>query len=275
MRTVTGPESGRCFGCFRPQRDCFCAAIPRIDNQTEVLILQHRRERSHRFNTARLVERALRHATVLVDHTAGLADRLALKPRAGLLYPGPGAMLLTDLPPAQRPEQLVIVDGTWHHTKTFLRDIPALRHLPCYRLAPSEPSRYRIRREPSAAFLSTVEAAVAALRVLEPATPGLDQLLEAFDCMIERQLAHPKAMGGWRRNAARSRTYRNVPLALVGDPDRIVVAYGESAPRADAETWPRGCPSIGRPSAWGRASVSPVRSSRPLRSQPPSWAISN
>ncbi|QDU28118.1 DTW domain protein [Anatilimnocola aggregata] len=177
----------RCYGCFRPVYDCFCAAIPTIDNTTEVLILQHRQERFHPFNTARIVRQALRNSALLIDRPRQLANRLKLKPGAVLLYPGPDAQLLTsDF--AERPEQLVILDGTWHHAKTLMRDIPALQSLPRYQLAPSAPSRYRIRLEPSNEYLSTVEATVAALRVLEPQTSGLEQLLQAFDRMVEQQL---------------------------------------------------------------------------------------
>ncbi|HEX4142304.1 MAG TPA: tRNA-uridine aminocarboxypropyltransferase [Pirellulales bacterium] len=218
----------RCLGCFRPRRHCYCAAIPRIDNQTEILILQHRRERFHPFNTARMVHRALRNSSLLVDHARGLAARLVLRPRVGLLYPGAGAELLTNVPVDQRPRQLVVIDGTWHHAKTLVRDLPALHDLPRYSIAPHEPSRYRIRQEPSAILLSTVEATVAALGVLEPETRGLDQLLNAFCSMVECQLAHPKNKNGWRRNAARIRGGRNIPSALLGSLDHIVVAYGES-----------------------------------------------
>ena len=228
-RTNCSEERGRCVGCFRPHGDCHCAAIPAIDNRTEVLILQHRRERFHPFNTARMVHRALRNSSLLVDHISGLAARLALKPHAGLLYPGPGATLLTDLRPHERPQQLVVIDGTWHHAKTLVRDLAALRDVPRYRLAPVEPSRYRIRREPSALLLSTVEATVAALRALEPETSGFDQLLAAFDGMIDRQLAHPKAANGWRRHAMRRRCVRNIPAALLGGLAHVVVVYGESA----------------------------------------------
>ncbi len=218
----------RCQGCLRPRRDCYCAAIPSVDNQTEVLILQHRRERFHPFNTARIVHRALRNSTILIDHVPGIAARLALRPRAGLLYPGTDAALLTEVPAHQLPEQLIVIDGTWHHAKTVVRDIPALGEVPRYRLAPQEPSRYRIRREPHAELLSTVEATVAALRMLEPETSGLDQMLEAFYRMVERQLAYPKTPDGWRRNAARIRHARNIPYALLGDLNRIVALYGES-----------------------------------------------
>ena len=130
----------RCYACFRPQSDCFCDTIPLIDNQMDVLILQHTRERFHAFNTARIVRKALRNSHLLVGHTQEFAAMcLPLQPRAGLLYPGPEARLISDVSPEQYPDQLVILDGTWHHAKTLFRDIPALHALPRFRLTPRFP----------------------------------------------------------------------------------------------------------------------------------------
>lgn len=235
----------RCFDCFRPKEVCFCASIPTIDNQTAVLILQHRRERFHPFNTARIVQKALSNSHLLSDHTRNLATKLRLKPRAGLLFPGPTALLISDLAAEQRPDQLVVLDGTWHQAKTLLREIPALQSLPRYRLAPPVPSRYRIRRQPSVSSLSTVEAAVTALQILEPDTNGFDQLMRAFDTMVEDQLAHPGSPNGQRFKERRNRTFKNIPLALLGDLENIVVAYGEST------VGKRGCKRIaGPPISW-------------------------
>lgn len=193
-----------------------------------MLILQHRRERFHPFNTARIVHKALLRSQLLVDHTANLAGRLRLQPRAGLLYPAAPARLLSELSEEERPQQLVILDGTWHHAKTLMRDLPALHALPRFRLAPAAPSRYRIRREPSAASLSTVEATVAALRILEPETAGLEQLLAAFETMVEAQLTHPSSASGSRFLQRRTRTVSHVPQALLGSLQRVIVAYGEA-----------------------------------------------
>jgi len=233
--------NGRCYGCFRPRAACFCASIPTIDNRTSVLILQHVRERFHPFNTARIVSRALGNSNLLVDHNARLAAAVPrFGPRAGLLYPRRDAALLGDLPAHQQPEQLVLIDGTWNQARSMLREIPALRAMPCYALAPAEPGRYQIRREPTASSLSTLEAVVAALAIIEPETRGLDALLAVFDTMVERQLAHPKADFGWRRNRRRRRTRRNVPSALVDDLGNVVVAYGEAGPpAADRQPGPR------------------------------------
>lgn len=224
----------RCYGCHRPIDRCFCDRIPLIDNKTEIVILQHIRERFHPFNTARIVRRALSHSRLLVDHSVRLADslsQLTISTGAGLLYPGPGSVLLSDLPNEKRPNQLVILDGTWHHTKTLIRDIPQLQQLPRYRLAPTQPSRYRIRREPNVQFISTLEATVAALLCLEPETLGLDQLIATFEGMIQSQLTLPQAHYGVRRHASRStKAWKNLPRALQANLEQIVVVYGETAP---------------------------------------------
>jgi DTW domain-containing protein YfiP len=220
-------ERERCYACFRPRADCLCDTLPRIENRTPILVLQHRRESFHAFNTARLVRHALVNSRFLVGHTPSLAAQLALEPGAALLFPGDNADVLADLPLDRRPRQLVVVDGTWHQAKTLVRDIPALAGLPRVRLRPAEPSRYRIRREPHLEALSTVEAVVDALRTLEPETRGGEMLLAAFQRMVDRQAEHPKLASARRSLAGHSRTLGNIPIALVRRWENIVVACGE------------------------------------------------
>lgn len=218
----------RCYDCFRPVGACFCDAIPSIANQTEVLILQHVKERFHAFNTARIVRKALNNCRLLADQTPALAAaELPLVPGGGILYPGENSVPLCALAKAQRPAQLVILDGTWHHAKTLMRDIPALQQLPRYRLDPEEPSRYQLRREPVDSALSTVEATVQALQILEPQTCGLAQLLTAFHRMVDEQLAHPVRAARVRKRSALPRPSVNIPSVLIHEPENIVVAYGE------------------------------------------------
>ena len=224
-------EPKRCFGCFRPLKLCYCSTIPVVDNRTSVHILQHRRERSHPFNTARIVNRALQRSQLMVGHNTELADRfdqVKLSSGAGLLFPGLDARVLSELTPSEFPDQLIVPDGTWHHVKTLLRDIPRLQELPRYCLAPMHPSRYRIRREPHSHGLSTLEAVVSALQTLEPETLGFDLLLETFNGMIDNQIK--QGTSNWRENQRRRRGMPNIPRALTGDLNHIVIGYGEQEP---------------------------------------------
>ncbi len=219
---------------MRPAGHCYCHHLPSIDNQTDILILQHRRERAHPFNTARMVREALNKCTLIFDRNESLAPRMAehLSDNAALLFPGPDSRLLSDLDEDERPDQLVILDGTWHHAKTMLRDLPAIRDLPRFGLAPSTPGEYRIRLEPNETSLSTVEATVQSLQALEPETAGLDGLLNSFRAMVDAQLAHPNAKydEATRQKKLELRRLKkpNTPYAIIHDLENVVVAYCES-----------------------------------------------
>jgi len=186
---------------------------------------------------------------LLVDHNAALAskfDQCELSPKAGLLFPGDDSKLLTEIDPEDLPDQLVILDGTWHHAKTLFREIPRLQTLPRYRLQPTSPGNYRIRREPNEHALSTLEATVAALRAIEPETDSLDNLVGAFEKMVDDQLIRTST--NWRSNSRRTVGARNIPRALIGDLSGIIVAYGEREPgprRSDlAKTSPKPMPVV-------------------------------
>lgn len=207
-----------------------------MDNRTTVLVLQHPRERLHSLGTARFVRLGLANAHVEVAYDAGVRDgeRPPWVPDgAALLYPAPGAKDLAELTPDERPRHLVVIDGTWHTARTLYRDKTWLHALPHVRLNPASPSRYRIRREPSLDYVSTLEAIVEALRLLEPDTAGLEALLAAFDRMIDVQIEFIRA-GESRPRAMdrRPKAWRKLPRALVEDFGRLVVAYAESS-RAD------------------------------------------
>ncbi|QEG23157.1 tRNA-uridine aminocarboxypropyltransferase [Mariniblastus fucicola] len=233
QRIRTLPEGEfreRCYGCYRPVQHCFCAAIPRVDNQTDVLILQHQRERSHPFNTARIVNQALVRCKLLFDRNETFAARdLPIGDGAALLYPGKGSRLLDELSEEELPKQLVIIDGTWDQAKTLFRDVPQLHQLPQVKLAPSTPGQYRIRLEPTDTSLSTLEATVQSLQQLEPHTTGLDELSQAFNTMVEQQLAHPNASYGDGSPRPKMET-PNIPSSFRRDPSQIVVAYAEATP---------------------------------------------
>ena len=229
---ITLAESpSRCFQCFRPSVDCFCDSIPKINNRTRITILQHARERKHPFNTARIVKQALRSSDLIHGNRARLSQiPIELTANSGLLYPSADSKPFDRLPINQRPDHLILIDGTWAQAKTMLRDLPQLHSIPHYRLAPTKPGNYRIRLEPDDHSLSTLEATVAALKSLEPETPDLDRLLSVFDQMVDRQLAHPQAIGKYENGPRDGRTF-NSPKALLADENKIVVAYGEATYR--------------------------------------------
>lgn len=221
----------RCYRCLRPQPLCHCADLPSVATRTRVVILQHPHERTHPFGTARLVRLMLPNSEVHVPWagcTGTLAHEVAVPTDTVVLYPHPDAPRLEELPRDRLPATLLAIDGTWAHAKRLYRENPWLQGLRHVRLTPAAPSRYRIRKEPRPDYVSTLEAIVEALRVLEPDASRLDELLLAFDRMIDRQIAHAAVVERFGRFKAQRQRPSRALSHLLADP-RLVVTYAESA----------------------------------------------
>jgi DTW domain-containing protein YfiP len=190
-RRATG-RAGRptCYRCYKPSTFCLCGRIRPIANRTRITILQHPRERFHAVGTARIARLGLTNAELLLPRGAAersLEVRVDLPAGTGLLFPREGARDLAELGEGERPPGLVILDGTWSQARGLYRHNPWLSSLPHYSLSPAEPTRYRIRKAPRRSYVSTIEAIVQALQLLEPETVGADGLIDVFDEMIDAQ----------------------------------------------------------------------------------------
>ena len=157
---VADPMRECCYSCYRPITLCLCPTLPTVPNRTEIVVLQHPRERTHPFGSARMLTQALRRGSLSLVHRGQgrrLADVLPLDGgRTALLYPRPDAKDLASIGEEERPERLVLLDGTWSHAHRLYQDNPWLHTLPHYRLHPTRASRYLVRKEPKAHCLSTL-----------------------------------------------------------------------------------------------------------------------
>jgi len=183
----------QCPRCLRPTTHCLCALIPSLDSRTRVLLLQHPSEVNHALNTARLAALGLMNAQLVVGEVFEDLPTLLNPPgyQARLLFPAEDAQPLQAYSPSDEPLLLVVPDGTWRKARKLLHLNPLLAALPRVTLAAGAVSRYRLRKAPGPGALSTVEAIVQALQVLE-APQSFEPLLRPFEALIEGQIA---AMG--------------------------------------------------------------------------------
>jgi DTW domain-containing protein YfiP len=193
-----------------------------------LVVVQHPREHRKPIGTAWMAVRTVRDSHLFVgahvDGDARLDAMLhdAARP-AMLLWPGEGARDLADLPRCG-PATLVVVDGTWSTAKKLVERNAVLRGLPRVRITPAQPSRYRIRREPRAECLSTVEAIACALGLLEGAPDKYTGMLAAFERMVDIQIEHEARGGGRRGLLPRGpRPPRRPPVELAGIEDTAVI----------------------------------------------------
>ena len=200
---VNGPSPtlrrATCSRCLRPQATCLCALARPTAHRTEVLVLQHPQEQRQAKNSVALLRLSLAHCEVCVGERFAPEALQALLQRPGrhtcLLYPSVPAAPAPPAPmghPASVPLRLVVIDATWRKSLRMLLEHPALAALPRLALDAPAPTRYRaIRAARRAEQVSTLEATVQALAMLEGPTFDGAPLLDAFgmfvDCVAARQ----------------------------------------------------------------------------------------
>lgn len=201
------PEIGKretCSRCRRPIKACVCQYCLDIDNQTQVLILQHPSEQGRSKGTADLLRLSLENCTVLLgeDFSEDEALNTLLNDstkKVQLLYPSDDAITLravglesTESAPKGdyiEPDVLVLIDATWKKAFKMFTVSKNLHSLIKVTLPQGIEGRYRIRKTTKKSALSTLEACCYALDLLEPAQPLYKKLLESFDQFNDFQLS--------------------------------------------------------------------------------------
>jgi DTW domain-containing protein YfiP len=197
-----------CPRCQKPLPLCVCDGLETINNKIELLVLQHPQEQDKSLGTARLAVLQLKRAELKVGLSwpslSKILGRTVDPQHWGILYLGSveAAAVAPDedivvVDSKGQPvdhqagvlrelEGIVLLDGTWSQAKAlWWRNAWMLK---CRRivLGPSAPSRYgKVRKEPRADALSTIEAAGMLLARLEK-KPAIEATLAAS---FERLLA--------------------------------------------------------------------------------------
>jgi DTW domain-containing protein YfiP len=157
-----------CQTCCRPCTTCVCALAVCVMTATEVIVWQHPSERDHPKGSACLLNLCLPNSRLVVREQCSPEGLGVDRGRCALLYPDvPGAASLAD---PGTVDQLLLLDGTWRKSRKMLHLNPWLAELPRLALAP-QCSVYSIRKAQAPYQLSTFEAAVSALQILEPCAP--------------------------------------------------------------------------------------------------------
>jgi DTW domain-containing protein YfiP len=231
MRAVSSPRPF-CYSCRRALVLCVCGDVKPVPTRTRLVFLQHAEEAWNQIGTARLAHLSLPNSVLIEGRSfegnpvldAALADDREVL----LLYPSRDAVSLGDLEPGLE-RTLIVIDGTWSQARNVVNHTPALRGVKRVRLPPGAKSRYRIRMQPRAECVSSLEAAVRALTILEGEEARFEPILAAFDRMVDRHIARAAACG---RTIVRDRraeiARRPLPAAMAGDMEGLVLCHGET-----------------------------------------------
>ncbi len=222
-----------CLRCRRPASVCWCGALTRVPSQTRVVFIQHPREAKVPISTCRMAHLSLPNSELHVGTTAvgdARLEALCREEGVAVLFPSDSAVDVDEL--SAPPRTLVVVDGTWSNAKKVVEKCPLLSQLPRLKFSPDKPGNYRIRKEPEAHCLATIEATAFVLERLERAPERFTPILTAFDAMVERQLDFIGRTDGSRHKKKRQRNSARVdPVAPLRGRE-LVVVFGE------ANAWP-------------------------------------
>ena len=177
---------------------CLCEALRPEASRVIVGVLQHPREARVPKSTGSLVPLALSNAFVLrgidLDRNGELEARLAPFPAGsvGLLFPE-GAAAITDAP--DDITCLLVPDGSWSQARSILHSTASLRQVPRFALPAGARGSFPIRRPQGEGRISTLEATVQALRILEHAPEAYRAAIGLQQALVDRQLDHMRTHG--------------------------------------------------------------------------------
>jgi len=185
-----------CSICLRALPVCICAALPAqpIANRWPLHILQHRQEQGHALNTALIASLGLLQCDMHLVTDAPVETTLPtdLKSeldQALLIYPGLESTDVAQLDINEVPlRPLLLLDASWRKSRRMLLASHWLQSLPRISFVMTEPSRYRIRKEPEPGYCSSLEALCAVLGSLEQDQEKYKPLLHSMDVMIKQQI---------------------------------------------------------------------------------------
>ena len=192
--TFTSESRSFCPDCEFLKSRCLCDTLKLIPNNVHVVILQHPTETKHPLNTVRIMKKSFTEISVLVgeDFSSDLKLNTILcdsSNQCALLYPNDKADVLNSHNASKAITHLLLIDGTWRKAKKIFMLSTNLHNIPTLKLEPQEQSDYRIRKAPSENSLSTLEASVLALNILEPkldTSPATRSFVKMIDHQIEK-----------------------------------------------------------------------------------------
>jgi DTW domain-containing protein YfiP len=180
-----------CPQCEFIRARCLCADLKLIANKVHIIVLQHPSEKKHSLGTVQLMKKSFQNITIWVGEDFSKNNELNLilndpSHRIALLYPTKESMPqgLKTLPAITH---LVIIDGTWKKSRKIYLESSNLHTLSAYLIESVGASEYRLRSSSEKNSLSSLEAVISALAIIENET-DTNSLKETFKKMIDFQI---------------------------------------------------------------------------------------
>ncbi|MDO9182695.1 MAG: tRNA-uridine aminocarboxypropyltransferase [Bacteriovorax sp.] len=183
-------KRANCPHCEYILARCLCHTLKSINNKTTIIVLQHPSETKHALNTVQLMKKSFQNIVIFTgedfsEHTVLNKLLLDHQKEIALVFPTTTSTTLTNQ--NKQISHLIFIDGTWKKARKIFLLSKNLHQLQTYSLTPDKPGQYLIRSSSIDNSLSTLEACLLSLSLVEK---DLDtkSLTNSFNKMIEFQI---------------------------------------------------------------------------------------
>lgn len=198
-----------CYQCYRPQSSCMCKHIHCISTQTQFIILMHPKEyRKTKNGTGHFTHLSLKNSKIFIgidfsNHRE--INDIIKNPNNNcfVLYPHKDAIELNtqNIQHAHKKNVIFIIDSTWACSKKMIRESQNLKQLPKISFQHQKASYFKIKTQPNAYCLSTMESTLCILELLNQHKiekiheSHFESFLLPFHKMVEYQVQCAKETG--------------------------------------------------------------------------------
>lgn len=185
---------------MRPESSCMCQYTEPVHTKTRFVILVHPHEyRKIKNGTGILTHLQLSNSEIIVDLDFTRNKRVNELIRGNecyILYPGENAINVSspaskDVFKAAADRVVFILDATWPCAKKMMKLSRNLHHLPLISFENDEKSQFKIKQQPHALCLSTIESVkklIDDFRELGIEDTETSTFLRPFEKMVEYQI---------------------------------------------------------------------------------------
>lgn len=191
-----------CYSCYRPKSSCMCEYTKPIATNTKFIILMHPKEfRKTKNGTGHFTHLNLSNSVVFIgiDFTENKEINKIVDDQSNncyILYPDKNSIKLNtqSIKEDGKNNVIFIIDSTWACSKKILRVSKNLHHLPRLSFEHTKSSAFKIKTQPNAYCLSTIESTLCILELLNKhnientKNEQLESFLKPFDKMIQYQI---------------------------------------------------------------------------------------
>jgi len=201
MKTYYGDRE-KCYKCYRPKSSCMCEHITPVQTQTKFVILMHPKEfKKVKNNTGFFTHLSLPNSHVFIgidfsEHKQ--INEIIATHESYILFPSEDAINLTKTNPkkSEKPLAIFLIDSTWACTKKIFTQSSNLNRLKHMSFITEKTSKYEIKTQPNAAYLSTIESTLVVLELLNKHTIESiqEEELEGFLTPFFKMIAYQKEL---------------------------------------------------------------------------------